>query len=132
MVEWQVTRKSSVRVQCCHFWCFNIRSDVLREISDVWCFVDKSDVDCVVAFFTNFLYFLGENELDSWLSSFFHQFFTLTYVWYSFQAEEALFITLGITHKLRTNNLFFHLMRILCFGFNVGYCTLLDIRNRSI
>jgi len=31
-------------VQCCHFWCFNIRSDDLREISHVWCFGNKSDV----------------------------------------------------------------------------------------
>ena len=43
--------------QCCHYWCFSIRSDVLREISDVWYFGNKSDVDCAVAFFPNFLHF---------------------------------------------------------------------------
>jgi len=31
--------------QCCHFWFFNIRSHVLREISNVWCLGGKSDVD---------------------------------------------------------------------------------------
>ena len=36
--------------QCCHFRCFNMRSDVLREISDVWCFSDKSDVQWAVVF----------------------------------------------------------------------------------
>jgi len=64
--------------QCCHFWCFNIRSDVLREISDVWCIGNKSDVDWAVVCFPNFLHFSDDNELDSWFLSFFHQFLTLT------------------------------------------------------
>jgi len=63
--------------QCCHFWWFNIRSDVLREISDVWCFSNKSDVDWAIAFFLNFLSFSHENKSDSWFFSFFHQFLTL-------------------------------------------------------
>jgi len=60
--------------QCCHFWCFNIRSDVFREISDVWCFDDKSDGDwAVVCFPPSFLSFEIENKLDSWFFSFFYQ-----------------------------------------------------------
>jgi len=31
--------------QCCHFWCFNVRSDVLWEICEVWCLGDKFDLD---------------------------------------------------------------------------------------
>ena len=44
--------------QCCHFWCFNIRSDVLREISDVWCFGNKSlMLTKSLLFFQIFYYF---------------------------------------------------------------------------
>ena len=34
-----------VTYQCCHFWCFNVKSDVLWEICEVWCFGDKCDLD---------------------------------------------------------------------------------------
>ena len=82
--------------QRCHFWCFNIRSDVLREISDVWCFGNKSDVDWSVVFFPNFLYFSVENKFDSWFLSFFHQFLTLN-VCLVIVPTKALFTALGIT-----------------------------------
>ena len=115
------TFRKKNRVASCHFWCFNIRSDVLREISDVWCFGNKSDVYWAIIFFSKFLYFLDENELASKFLSFFNQFLTLMCVWYFFQTEEALFIALGITFTLCINDKLFHLMTILlCFGFIVG------------
>jgi len=77
-------------VASCHFWCFNIRSDVMREMSDVWCFGNKSDVYWAIIFFSKFLYFLDENELVSKFLSLFHQFLTLMCVWYLFQTEDSL------------------------------------------
>jgi len=73
--------KSVNHYQCCHFWCFNIRSDVLRKISDVCCFCNKPDVDRTVVFFPNFLYFWDDIDLDSCFLSFFNQFLNLMYVW---------------------------------------------------
>ena len=47
--------------QCCHFWFFNIRTDVFGEISNVWCFGGKPDIDCGFDFcFSRFLYFWDE------------------------------------------------------------------------
>ena len=59
--------------RCCHFWCFNFKSDVcFREISDVCCFSDKSDVDWTCCFcFPHFFSLQDENKLDSWFLSFF-------------------------------------------------------------
>jgi len=37
-------------IPCWQFWCFHIRSDVFRQISDIWCFGYKSDVDWSVVF----------------------------------------------------------------------------------
>jgi len=53
-------RVSSSKLQaCCHFWCFNIRSNVFKEIPDVWCFGDKSDVDGLLFMFSTFSLFGG-------------------------------------------------------------------------
>jgi len=50
-----------------------------------------------------------------------------------FQTEEGLFVALGITFTSRINDKVFQLIEILlCFGFKVGYRTLLGIGNRSI
>ena len=43
-------RSSRVQQRCCHFWCFDIKSNVFKKISDVWYFSNKSDVDWAVVY----------------------------------------------------------------------------------
>jgi len=67
------------------FWCFNIRSDLLREISDVWCFGDKSDVDWAVTFVFHISCPFRRKELRfiliiKFLSSIFHPHACLVFV----------------------------------------------------
>jgi len=56
--ELQKQKEYEVIWQCCPFWCFNIRYDVFREISDVRCFGEKSHVD-LLFLFTTFPLVLG-------------------------------------------------------------------------
>ena len=53
--------------QCCHFWSFNARSVVLREICEVWCIADKFDLDWAqLVLFPRFLCFRDARKLYSY------------------------------------------------------------------
>ena len=53
--------------QCCHFWSFNVRSVVLREICEVWCIADKFDLDWAqLVLFPRFLCFRDARKLYSY------------------------------------------------------------------
>jgi len=54
-----------VNNQCCHFWYFDIRSNILKKNSDVWCFGEKSDLDkCWQFKFSTFPLHLGWKEVS--------------------------------------------------------------------
>ena len=108
------TVRSTVhRSQCCHFWCFNIRSDVLREISDFWCFGDKSDFDLGTAIFSTFPLLLDWKEVRFIIFKFlFSISHPLMCVWLSFQTKKATFASLGWTFHV-TPDEFLHLMKTL-------------------
>jgi len=61
--------------QKCHFWYFNMTSDVM--VSDKFLMSDVLATNLRCCFFPHFLSFQDENRLDSWFSSFFHQSLTL-------------------------------------------------------
>jgi len=98
--------------QCWHFRCFNIKSDVFREISDVWYFGDKSDVDGLLFLFSTFPLRLGWKEVKvmsfKFLSPISHPRVCLVIV----QTEEAHFTALKITFCVAHDRLL-HLMTTL-------------------
>jgi len=59
-----IGREYRVHGQFCHFWYFNIRSDVFREF---WFLSDETDVDSF--WFLHFLPFQDQNKSDAFLSS---------------------------------------------------------------
>ena len=97
--------------QCCHFWCFNTRSDIFRQISDVWCYGDKSDVDWAAVFASHisspFRMKIVISMIYTFPSSISHAYECVL----SLQTEEAPFAAFRITFCVNNNRLL-HLMTI--------------------